>query len=74
VSKEDYPRLKSIEKLLEKEIPREALPEGIIPPNPESLNYKQNYKGNKLKNNRKRFPKNKSKVRHKNVKVNQNKH
>ena len=74
VSKEDYQRLKSIEKLLEKEIPRATLPEGIIPPNPESLNSKGNDKGNKHKNDRKRFPRNKSKVKHKNVKVNQNTH
>ena len=32
VSKEDYLRLKSIEKLLEKEIPRETLPEGLTAP------------------------------------------
>ncbi|MBR4297002.1 MAG: DEAD/DEAH box helicase [Bacteroidaceae bacterium] len=40
VSAEDYARLKAIEALLEKEVPRAQLPEGLLPPSPDSLKHK----------------------------------
>ena len=49
VTKEDYYRLVSIEKLLEKEVPRATLPEGLNAPSPESLNSDNKKRGNHSK-------------------------
>ena len=68
VSCEDFHRLKAIEKLLEKEVPRAELPEGIIAPSPESLRTKSrggkpqgNAKGKKPRRNSSGKPRAKSK-------------
>jgi superfamily II DNA/RNA helicase len=45
VTKEDYYRLVAIEELLEKEVPRAALPEGLTAPAPESLKACNKQKG-----------------------------
>ena len=45
VTKEDYYRLVAIEELLEKEVPRAALPEGLTAPAPESLKAGNKQKG-----------------------------
>ena len=49
VTKEDYYRLVAIEELLEKEVPRAALPEGLTAPAPESLKAGNKQKGRSSK-------------------------
>ena len=68
VSCEDFHRLKAIEKLLEKEVLRAELPEGIVAPSPESLRSKSrggkpqgNAKGKKPRRNSSGKPRAKSK-------------
>lgn len=64
VSSEDYVRLKAIEELLEKEVPRAQLPEGLTPPSPESLTrkgrggkFQHKGKGKPVRKNAKKKPK-----------------
>lgn len=59
VSKDDYHRLKAIEELLEKEVPRATLPEGLTAPD---LNALQNHRGrphSQARNKNRKTPTNK---------------
>lgn len=59
VTKEDYYRLVAIEELLEKEVPRVALPEGLTAPAPESLKAGNKQKGRPSKGKTPRSARNK---------------
>lgn len=57
VSERDFPALRSIEKLLEKEVPRLTLPEGMTGPEYTANAKKKSTRGNKNKGKRHRKPK-----------------
>lgn len=57
VSERDFPALRSIEKLLEKEVPRLTLPEGMTGPEYTAVAKKKSTRGNKNKGKRHRKPK-----------------
>lgn len=77
VSCEDYYKLKSIEELLEKKVPRNTLPEGLITPTDEQLCQKnkgrqrRNPKTKNQKNSQDKVGNHQHKARHKKTKANQ---